>query len=86
MGSYQYKSSSYDKIKGSSLSKSYICDKIKESAQSMSSSHYKSKMSTRHNSADSVPTSNFVCITEVAIKTTFRNIFNIAGIIMCTCR
>ena len=25
---------------------------------------------TRHNSADSVPTSNLVCITEVAIRTT----------------
>ena len=27
--------------------------------------------STRHNSADSVPTSNLVCIKEVAIGTTF---------------
>ena len=27
---------------------------------------------TRHNSADSVPTSNLVCITEVAIRTTLR--------------
>ena len=32
---------------------------------------------TRHNSADSVPTSNLVCITEVAIRTTLC----IAGII-----
>ena len=32
---------------------------------------------TRHNSADSVPTSNLVCITEVAIRT----ILCIAGII-----
>ena len=36
---------------------------------------------TRHNSADSVPTSNLVCITEVAIRTTFC----IAGIIYYTC-
>ena len=36
---------------------------------------------TRHNSADSVPTSNLVCITEVAIRTTFC----IAGIIQYTC-
>ena len=36
---------------------------------------------TRHNSADSVPTSNLVCIMEVAIKTTFC----IAGIIYYTC-
>ena len=33
--------------------------------------------STRHNSADSVPTSNLICITEVAIRTTLC----IAGII-----
>ena len=32
---------------------------------------------TRYNSADSVPTSNLVCITEVAIRTTLC----IAGII-----
>ena len=36
---------------------------------------------TRHNSADSVPTSNLVCIKEVAIRTTFC----IAGIIYYTC-
>ena len=36
---------------------------------------------TRHNSADSVPTSNLVCITEVAIRTTLY----IAGIIQYTC-
>ena len=36
---------------------------------------------TRHNSADSVPTSNLVCITEVAIRTTLC----IAGIIKYTC-
>ena len=35
---------------------------------------------TRHNSADSVPTSNLVCITEVAIRT----ISCIAGIIYYT--
>ena len=35
---------------------------------------------TRHNSADSVPTSNLVCITEVAIRTTLC----IAGIILYT--
>ena len=36
---------------------------------------------TRHNLADSVPTSNLVCNTEVAIRTTFC----IAGIIYYTC-
>ena len=36
---------------------------------------------TRHNSADSVPTSNLVCIKEVAIRTTFC----IVGIIYYTC-
>ena len=36
---------------------------------------------SRHNSADSVPTSNLVCITEVAIRTTFC----IVGIIFYTC-
>ena len=36
---------------------------------------------TRHNSDDSVPTSNLVCIKEVAIRTTFC----IAGIIYYTC-
>ena len=37
---------------------------------------------SRHNSADIVPTSNFVCIKEVAIRTTFSNMINIAGIIV----
>ena len=36
---------------------------------------------TRHNSADSIPTSNLVCITEVTIRTTLC----IAGIIQYTC-
>ena len=36
---------------------------------------------TRYNSADSVPTSNLVCMKEVAIRTTFC----IAGIIYYTC-
>ena len=36
---------------------------------------------TRHNSADSVPTSNLFCIKEVAIRT----IICIAGIIYYTC-
>ena len=36
---------------------------------------------TRHNSADFIPTSNLVCITEVAIRTTLC----IAGIIYYTC-
>ena len=36
---------------------------------------------TRHNSADSVPTSNLVCIKEVDIRTTS----SIAGIIYYTC-
>ena len=39
------------------------------------------KNHTRHNSADSVPTSNLVCITEVAIRT----ILCIAQIIYYTC-
>ena len=40
---------------------------------------------TRHNSADSVPTSNLVCIKEVAIRTYFSHVINIARIIYCTC-
>ena len=40
---------------------------------------------TRHNSANSAPTSNLVCIKEVAIRTIFRDIINIAGIIYYTC-
>ena len=36
---------------------------------------------TRHNSIDSVPTLNLVCITEVAIKT----VFCVAGIFYYTC-
>ena len=36
---------------------------------------------TRHNSADSVPTSNLVCIKEVTIRTTFC----VAGVINYTC-
>ena len=39
---------------------------------------------TRHNSADSIPTSNLVCMLEVAIKTIFSQIINIAGIIFHT--
>ena len=45
---------------------------------------------TRHNSADSVPTSNLVCITKVAIKTAFcvAGIFyytgNLLSDIQCT--
>ena len=38
-------------------------------------------LSIRHNSADSVSTSNLVCAEEVAIRTTFC----IAGIIYYTC-
>ena len=38
------------------------------------------KYTTRHNSADSLPTSNLVCIKEVAIRTTFC----IAGMIYYT--
>ena len=40
---------------------------------------------TRHNSNDSVPISNLVCIKEVAIRTTYRHTINIAGIIYYTC-
>ena len=40
---------------------------------------------TRHNSADSVPTSNLVCIEEVTIRTTFSHMINIAGTIYDTC-
>ena len=39
---------------------------------------------TRHNAADSLPTSNLVCIKEVAIRTTFCHMINIAGIIYYT--
>ena len=38
-------------------------------------------LATRHDSVDSVSTSNLVCIKEVQIRTTF----NIAGIIYYTC-
>ena len=40
---------------------------------------------TRHNSADSVPTWNLICKKEVAIKTNFNHIINIAGIIYYAC-
>ena len=40
---------------------------------------------TRHNSADSIPTPNLVCIKEVAIRTTFSHMINIAEIIYNTC-
>ena len=36
---------------------------------------------TRHNSADSVPTSNLVCIMEVAIRTTSSRLIIIVRII-----
>ena len=32
---------------------------------------------THHNSAESVPTSNLVCIKEIAIRTTFSHMINI---------
>ena len=40
---------------------------------------------TRHSSADSVPTSNLVCIKEVAVRTNLSQMNNIAGIIYYTC-
>ena len=40
---------------------------------------------TRHNSTDSVPTSNLVCIKEVTIGTTFSHMINIIGKIYYTC-
>ena len=40
---------------------------------------------TGHNSANSILTSNLVCIKEVAIRTTFSYIINTAGIIYYTC-
>ena len=40
---------------------------------------------TRHNSADSVPTSNLVCVKEGAVRNTFSHIINIDGIIYYTC-
>ena len=40
---------------------------------------------TRHISADSVPTSNLFCIKEVAIRTTFSHMIDIAEIIYHTC-
>ena len=39
---------------------------------------------TRHNSADSVPTPKLVCIREVAIRTTFSHMINVAGMIYYT--
>ena len=42
-------------------------------------------LSIRHNSGESVPTSNLVCIEEVAIRTTFCHMINIAGIFHYTC-
>ena len=42
-------------------------------------------MCTRHNSADSVPTSNLAYIKEVTIRTTFSHVINIDGIIYYTC-
>ena len=40
---------------------------------------------TRHNSANSAPTSDPVHIKEVAMRTTFSHMINIAGIIYYTC-
>ena len=40
---------------------------------------------TRHNSTDSIPTSNLVCIKEVAIRTTSSHKINIAGKNYYTC-
>ena len=40
---------------------------------------------TCHNSADSVPTSNLICIKEVAIRTTFSHMINFSGKIYYTC-
>ena len=40
---------------------------------------------TRHNSADSVPTSNLVCTMEIAIRTTFSHMIHIDRIIYYTC-
>ena len=40
---------------------------------------------SRHNAADSVPTSNLVCIKEIAIRTTFCHMINITGIFYYTC-
>ena len=41
---------------------------------------------TRHNSACCVPTSNLICVREVAIRTTLSHMINIAGIIYYPCR
>ena len=50
-----------------------------------SSNMIQPKRSTRHNSADSVPTRNLVCIKDIAIRTTFSHMINIAGIIYYIC-
>ena len=50
-------------------------------AQNMVHDFQNTVLNTRHNSADSVPTSNLVCIKEVAIGTAFC----IPGIIYYTC-
>ena len=52
-----------------------------ETESRMSKANLVTTFSIRQNSADSVPTSNLVCIMEVAIRTTFCN----AGIIYYTC-
>ena len=50
-----------------------------------SASHYPChRFITRHNLANSVTSSNHVCIKEVAIRITFSHMINIAGIIYCT--
>ena len=51
----------------------------------MSNQSKQKQSDTRHNSADSVPTSNLICINEVAIRNTFCHMINIAGIIYYTC-
>ena len=46
---------------------------------------YSYQSGTRHNTADSLPTSYLVCLKEVAIRNTFSYMINIAGIIYYTC-
>ena len=56
-----------------------------KNGQAQGRTGFKMKMFTRHNSADSVPTSSLVCIKKVAIRTTVNHIVNIAEIIYYTC-
>ena len=54
-------------------------------AQAIKNTNFSHPFPTSHNLADSVPTSNRVCIKEVTIRTTFSHMINISRIIYYTC-